>query len=39
MGAALVFLGGFFALVIAPGLIAQQVEARRAKRSEQIEGA
>lgn len=39
MGAALIFLGGFFALVITPGLVAQHLEARKAKQAETIEGA
>ena len=37
MGAALLFLGGFFTLIITPGLVAQRIEANRAKKAESPE--
>ncbi len=39
MTAALIFLAGFFAVIITPGLIAQRIEAKRAKASERLKGA
>ncbi len=39
MTAALIFLAGFFAVIITPGLIAQRIEAKRVKADDRLKGA
>ena len=39
MTTALIFLGGFFAIIITPGLIARRIEAKRNRADERRNGA
>jgi|GEM_PF-3164563 len=39
MTAALIFLAGFFAVIIAPGLIAQRIATKRARTDDRLNGA